>query len=405
MCRSAKGVAQTIDWVGDKNLPFALRSGGHCFEGFSQSRSVVIDTRLMNSVQVDRTALSVGAGTALGSIYRAISPQGLAFPGGSCPTVGVSGHTLGGGFGLLARSRGLACDALQAIELIDPHGRTVEASATSNSDLFWACRGGGGGTFGATTRFHFKVAPIGPVTTFGLSWRLTRQQAVVLFCAWEAWAPGAPREITALLRLSKRADGLISLHCFGQSEGSPSLLRKELTRLTDEAPLSEGPDIRTRSPMEAIDHFAGSWTYVSQYSKGKSDFVTAQLPDAGVEALIGEIEALAPGEVLAICDAHGGAVHDMAPNDTAFAYRTGTRFCVQYYTGWTKPQSGPAHMSDLRHVYAALRPWSGGAYVNYCDLDLVDWQAAYWRQNLPRLRAVKTAFDPGNFFQHAQSVR
>jgi FAD/FMN-containing dehydrogenase len=404
MCRTAKGMAQAIAWLRDKNIPFALRSGGHCFEGFSQSTSVVVDTRLMSDVAVHNSALSVGAGASLGQVYQAISPLSMAFPGGSCPTVGVSGHTLGGGFGLLARSRGLACDVLQAIELIDANGKPVMASAKQNADLFWACRGGGGGTFGAATRFHFSIAPIGKVTTFGVTWNLPEKQAVALFAAWEAWAPDAPREITALLRISKRKDGLIDLHCFGQSEGSARVLRRELKALLDIAAPQAAPDIRTMSPMAAVNHFAGSWDYVSQYSKGKSDFITAPLPAAGVEALIGGIAALPPGEVLAICDAHGGAVHDTAPDATAFAYRAGTRFCIQYYTGWAKPASGATHMEDLRALYAAMRPWSGGAYVNYCDTDISDWRKAYWRQNLPRLRAIKAKTDPGNFFRHAQSV-
>jgi FAD/FMN-containing dehydrogenase len=404
MCCTAKGVAQTIAWLRDEHIPFALRSGGHCFEGFSQSISVVVDTRLMNDVHVDGMTLAVGAGVSLGAVYQAISPQGMAFPGGSCPTVGVSGHTLGGGFGLLARSRGLACDVLQAIELIDANGKTVVASAAQNADLFWASRGGGGGAFGAAMRFHFAIAPIGKVTTFGVTWNLPEKQAVALFAAWEAWAPDAPRDITALLRLSKRKDGLIDLHCFGQSEGPARTLRRELKTLLDIARPQTAPDIRTVSVMAAINHFAGSWDYVSQYSKGKSDFITAPLPAAGIEALIGGIAALPPGEVLAICDAHGGAVHDTAPDATAFAYRAGTRFCIQYYTGWTKPMSGVARMQDLRTLYAAMRPWSGGAYVNYCDTDISDWRKAYWRQNLPRLRTIKAKVDPGNVFRHAQSV-
>jgi FAD/FMN-containing dehydrogenase len=52
-----------------------------------------------------------------------------------------------------------------------------------------------------------------------------------------------------------------------------------------------------------------------------------------------------------------------------------------------------------------MRPYvSGSAYVNYCDLDLTNWQDAYWGANLARLKQIKSAFDPGNVFTHAQSV-
>ena len=62
-------------------------------------------------------------------------------------------------------------------------------------------------------------------------------------------------------------------------------------------------------------------------------------------------------------------------------------------------------IDDMRQFYASLRPYmSGGAYVNYCDLDLPDYATAYWGENLPRLKQIKAAFDPGNVFRHAQSI-
>jgi FAD/FMN-containing dehydrogenase len=143
LCKTPKSVAVMVDWARTNMVPFALRSGGHSYEGFSQSTSVVIDTRLMNKVEIDTATgiLTVGAGAALGDIYKQIGAKGFAFPGGSCPTVGVSGHALGGGFGLLARPLGLACDSLQSIELVDPQGRIVEADQHRQPDMFWACRG------------------------------------------------------------------------------------------------------------------------------------------------------------------------------------------------------------------------------------------------------------------------
>src|ERR1700728_625236 len=131
MCKTAHGVGTMIDWCHSNNLPFTLRCGGHSYEGFSQSTSVVIDTRLINSVTVNAAAntATVGAGASLGALYQAIAPHGFAFPGGSCPTVGVSGHALGGGYGYLARSYGLACDNLLAADLVNAQGQPVHADA------------------------------------------------------------------------------------------------------------------------------------------------------------------------------------------------------------------------------------------------------------------------------------
>jgi berberine-like enzyme len=109
--------------------------------------------------------------------------------------------------------------------------------------------------------------------------------------------------------------------------------------------------------------------------------------------------------IYVICDAYGGAIADVAADSTAFARRKGTLFSIQYGSQWSSPADAPARLADMRDLYAAMRPYvSGGAYVNYCDLDLVDWQNAYWGANLARLKQIKSAFDPGNVFRHAQSV-
>jgi hypothetical protein len=109
--------------------------------------------------------------------------------------------------------------------------------------------------------------------------------------------------------------------------------------------------------------------------------------------------------IYVICDAYGGAVAGTAPDATAFAHRSGTLFCLQYGSSWTRASDTQQRLDDMRQCYAAMRPYvSGAAYVNYCDLNLTDYPTAYWGQNLSRLKQIKSAFDPGNIFKHAQSV-
>jgi FAD/FMN-containing dehydrogenase len=101
----------------------------------------VIDLRGLQDITVDTSAglVTAGAGVSLYDVYQELANNGYAFPAGSCPTVGISGHSLGGGYGLLARLHGLTCDNLQQVTLIDAQATTLEASATSEPDLFWAC--------------------------------------------------------------------------------------------------------------------------------------------------------------------------------------------------------------------------------------------------------------------------
>jgi len=106
VCKTEHAVAVMIDWVQSNQLSFAVRCGGHSYEGFSQSTNVVIDLRGMAGITVDTEAnlVTAGSGASLYQIYQAVAAQGLALQAGSCPTVGISGHILGGGHGLLARS-------------------------------------------------------------------------------------------------------------------------------------------------------------------------------------------------------------------------------------------------------------------------------------------------------------
>lgn len=118
--------------------------------------------------------------------------------------------------------------------------------------------------------------------------------------------------------------------------------------------------------------------------------------------------AVAPvvaGGIVLLCDSYGGKISDVAADATAFPRRAGTQYCIQYYSSWTRAADTPAHLAQVANVYAAMRPYLPGAsYVNYCDLDLPDYAAAYRGDNLARLVAVKQQYDPDNLFHHAQSV-
>jgi FAD/FMN-containing dehydrogenase len=155
--------------------------------------------------------------------------------------------------------------------------------------------------------------------------------------------------------------------------------------------------------IDAVNYFSGGWSYPVQIMKGKSDYATAALTDDGLATLVHGI-AQSSG-MYVVCDAYGGAMAKIAPDATAFVHRAGTLFCLQYGTVWSSAGDTQKRLAEMRQFYAAMRPYvSGAAYVNYCDTDLPDWPSAYWGQNLPRLRQIKSTFDPANVFRHAQSV-
>jgi FAD/FMN-containing dehydrogenase len=348
--------------------------------------------------------LTIGAGAALGAAYTAVATHGLALAAGSCPTVGISGHTLGGGYGLLARPFGLTADNLAGLTLVDALGGIVEVDATHEPDLFWACRGGGGGSFGIATEFRFRLHPVTRVVTFKATWTLPLVAARDLFRAWQAWLASVPVAMTPVLNIASVAPGRVSIRCVGPSVGSERETRVALARLAAAAP-GASVTVTTRSFLGAVDYFSGGSAYPVLYMKAKSDYATVPVSADGAAAFLTVLTRQPPGAVSVLCDAYGGAIAGPTDDATAFAHRRDTLYSVQYYASWTDPAETPARLASVRAVYDALHPhMSGGAYVNYPDLELADWQHAYWGANLPRLRTVKRAVDPANLFTHAQGV-
>jgi FAD/FMN-containing dehydrogenase len=256
LCTSANAVAQAILWARQHQVPIRMRSGGHSYEGFSQGPGLVIDTRLMNTIVVDaqRGTATIGPGATLGDVYQTLYQYGFTIPAGSCPTVGIAGLALGGGYGFLSRKLGLACDQLLSLQIVTAEGKIVDANMSDHADLFWACRGAGGGSFGVATRFHFRLHPIGPVTTVHLRWPAS--QAHRALEAFQDWAPGVADELTCSLTLTATPAGVQQVELNGQFVGPPSNLPRLLLPLRAVGIPAKQIIVRC-SFLEAVAQFAG----------------------------------------------------------------------------------------------------------------------------------------------------
>jgi FAD/FMN-containing dehydrogenase len=406
LCKTPDAVAAVLEWLRSNRIPFALRSGGHCFEGFSESDSVVVDTRLMNAVEIDTAieTVTTGPGSSLGSLYKAAATRGYALPAGTCPWVGIAGHALGGGSGYLSRQFGFLCDGLQSIEYIDANGRMVVADAGQNTDLFWASRGGGGGCLGVVTCFRFRLFPVRKVLVFTVEWSLPPDQALTIVKAWQDWASQAPEAICSTLTIALDPQDRIWLECAGQSVGSEDQLRRELRGLLKLKGAQAGPLIKPMSFLQAVNHFSEGWSHQSIYAKGKSDILLAPLCDEAIAVLFEGVQHLPKDDFTVVMHAYGGAIARTSSSATAFPYRNALG-CIQYALSWNKPDKTHTRLLQMRRLYDSMRPYvSGGAYVNYCDTELQNWREAYWGPNLSRLEGIKSRLDPDNLFRHAQSI-
>jgi FAD binding domain len=206
-CACASDVARALNFSQSRHLPLAVRGGGHSRVGFSVcDGGVVIDLSAMNRVEVDagKRVARAGAGALVRDLDQATQRFSLATTSGGCPTVGISGLTLGGGEGWLMSKYGAAFDNLLSAQLVTVDGRQIEASETSNPDLFWAIRGGGG-NFGVVTALEYQLHPVGEV----LSGTLTYPAGGIpeLLHAFVKFVAAAPDEMNVLGMLSPSEQG------------------------------------------------------------------------------------------------------------------------------------------------------------------------------------------------------
>ena len=221
-CATTDDVSRCIDFVTLHALDVAARCGGHSYGGYSTCPGLVIDVSPLNSIAVDTSAnvAHVGAGARLIDVYDVVGGRGRLLPGGSCPTVGISGLALGGGVGVFARKYGLTCDNLRSVEMVTASGERVVADSSDHADLLWASQGGGGGNFGVATAFEFTVHPMPEVTLFTLQYPWAG--AATMLEGWQYWIANAPDELWSNCQLLSQG----SYGFFGRSAActvAPSL--------------------------------------------------------------------------------------------------------------------------------------------------------------------------------------
>jgi FAD/FMN-containing dehydrogenase len=429
-CAGNRDVRACLAFIRKFGLPVAARSGGHSYGGWSSTTGLIVDVTALNSFRVSGGSVVVGTGTRLIDMYNRLAAHGLAVPGGSCATVGVAGLTLGGGVGVLGRAFGLTSDNLQSLQLVTADGTVRTCNHRQNSDLFWACRGGGGGNFGIATSFTFRTHHLTQLVQFFLSWPWSRAARVV--AGWQSWAPSQPDALWSNLHMTAaQRGGTPVIQVGGTYLGSVAGCKRLLSRLyraVGSAPVNPNnvflSSYRNAMLIEAgCSGLSVSECHLSSQTKNgrlprvpsfaKSDFFTRRIPTAGIHDLVAGIERMrgvrgAAGGVGAVAfDAFGGALNRVSATATAFVHRD-SLFLAQYSTSWNEGGSaaGVARQHAwLRSFYAtAHRHASGQAYQNYEDPDLTNWQQAYYGRNYTRLAQVKAKYDPNQVFKFPQGI-
>ncbi|KAK9760844.1 hypothetical protein K7432_014726 [Basidiobolus ranarum] len=415
VARDVVDVQNAVKCAVNHNIPISARSGGHSYEGYSQggrNGDVIVDLSNLNNIQIDKSTKTaiVGAGSLLGpTYYKLFKGGGFGIPAGSCPQVGIGGHALGGGFGLFSRKYGMVSDNVLEIQIVNPSGQLLVANTNQNSDLFWALRGGGQGSFGIVTSFKFKLfTPPSKVTTFSYSWDY--KQFNLVYKAFQDWAFTNPSEDVGPNMYVDR-NGIVLQGVF---QGPKAELSQHLSGILSASPQPSNVAIKEGSFLDAVSYFSGMSGGVEAlanikfgqgrrtYMKAHSAIIQKPITTQGIQVLRDTL-AKAPGYGYFLFDLYGGAIARVNGNTTAFLHRGGADIITQMVI--QPPTATDLDKTWLTEAYQSVKPYfSSAAYQNYIDRDLQNWQTAYFGENLNRLVQVKKVYDPTNVFNFAQSI-
>jgi FAD/FMN-containing dehydrogenase len=399
LCNNTSGVAEAVQYAAQNYLPVAIKSGGHCMEGFScNNDGMVINLSQMKAIEwVDSYTIKVGPGCTLADLYKELLPKGKILPGGSCAGVGIAGLVLGGGYGLMARLFGLTCDSLLQVTMVDGKGQ-VHSSA-NDPNLLWACKGGGNGNFGVVTELVFKVhkAPATLQSFRFKSFKVNSKRAMNLLEQWFTITEPLPPACFSAFVLNGKTAYILLTNASKHTEAVKTAVA-QLAAISDKTTQTKPVPIAT-----AVKVFYGRTQpmYFKNASAGlyKNFAEIATFIEQAIQTVV-----TTPGMIYQVNTLGGNIVNPTFEAASAFAHRAYPYFS-ELQTYWDAEKQGARLMERFKQVQAVFN--SNGIvaqYRNYPDMDFSNYNSLYYGNNYPQLQAVKKKYDPDNIIRHEQSI-
>ncbi|KAG2374323.1 hypothetical protein C9374_010893 [Naegleria lovaniensis] len=437
-CENAQDVANWISYARNErarneSYQFSIRSGRHSYEAYSVNNGgIVIDVSRMKSISIDtmHQQVTIGAGMRNFEIYQSLWNHSsdldgrFAFTGGTCPTVGIGGFALGGGFGYLARYHGLAIDNLVSAQIVMYNSQILTVNQTNEyRDLFWALRGGGNGNFGVVISFTFKLIKAPSfVVKYDLEWS-NDDHMYHVFSIWQELAPTIDSRLTSQFTIYNGTFASQGLFVFGSEEELRDLLQPLLTASTNNLrkiqfktysymdSVLEYAGCKTIQECEAIMHSQPSYEHPILY-KTKSSYAFEPLSRHAIQQFANILSApysyaaLAGSFSCVQFDSYGGVIGQVDIQSTAFPHRR-ARFHAQYMIYYNKREYTAMAEDWINAFYEKTAPLylSRFSYANYCDSYLKHYEHSYYGENMWELRKVKQKYDPINLFRYEQSIQ
>jgi len=361
-----------------------------------------------------RQLITVEMGARWSDVYSFLQQSGTDYipVGGGCTAVGVAGFVLGGGYSFVSRSYGLACDSLLALTIVTADGVVRAVSPNSATveerDLFWACQGGGGGNFGVVLEMTLRVYR--PPTTKMLAASLFYgiEHAADLICFYNEWAPSLPSEIAVYGYLGYIPDPccpdrMLPILRFQTVYNGDFTNGMELIRpLLERRPLKT--ELYNLKLPDYLKIVGGSTAFKGRRSYTRSGILLrGGLTSDFVRICLDRMKNTPSLDSFMLWMHQGGKTNTFSSEATAFPHRT-AEFIFELAAVWNREDETRANVEWAFQAGQELAGCFSGAYVNYIDPLLPNWQLMYYGQNYPRLLAIKRLWDPDDYFSFQQSI-
>lgn len=401
-CAGTADVIRALRFAKEHKLLVSVKGGGHNIAGRAIGDDIfLIDLSRLRYVHVDpeQATATVSPGATLADVDQETAIYGLALPVGVNSTTGISGLTLGGGFGWLSRKFGLTIDNLLSVELISVDGERLLCSKDKNPELFWAIRGGGG-NFGIVTSFTFRLHKVGPMVIAGpVVFALSDAKEVLM--RYREFCKNAPDELTTwvvmrdcppfpFVKASIHGNPVLVL--VAMYNGPQEVGKKIVEQIKQLGPaLGDGlGPCRFADFQKAFDAFqtAGARNFWKTHT-------FKALDDRLIDTLV-EYAQQMPNHSSEIFFTHmGGQTNRVAKDATAYPHRD-IEFMINVHTRWEDTSDDDSCTSWARKFYEATKPFAtGGAYVNFVSAGDESLDGAF-AANIKKLGSIKAKYDPDN---------
>jgi FAD/FMN-containing dehydrogenase len=411
-CVGVADVTACVNFAREHNLLLSIRGGGHNISGLAVcDGAMMIDMSLMRGVWIDKNTATAHAqaGCTLGNVDRETQLHGQAAVLGFVTKTGITGLTLGGGFGYLSRKYGWTSDNVVSMDMVSAEGRFVRASEEENSDLFWSLRGGGG-NFGVVTGIQYKLYPVGPQVMAGaIAW--PGDHAAEVLRMYGQFMQQAPPELNCVAALRKAPPApwlspdvhgkliiaLFFIYAGSLEEGEKLAAPIKAFGSPVGDVIQPRPYLSQQSILDATQPNGRRYYWKSEYLPGFSHEL--------FEKVFHHAQQIVSPHSAVILFPVDGALNNLPQSHSAVGNRD-ARLVLNITASWENAADDEKNISWARTAWSDMRSLStGGTYINFLTEEEVgDRVRDAYGENYQRLVDAKTKWDPDNFFRLNKNI-